>query len=103
MIRRFVTPSDALAELGQRARALRLARNFGQAELAMRAGVSVPTIKRFEKSGHTSLENAYRIAAALHSEQSFEHLFEPPSYTSIDEALERPSRTQRQRVRKARR
>jgi hypothetical protein len=39
-----------------------------------------------------------RIATALHAEAAFDKLFEPPPYTSLDEALARPEVTIRKRA-----
>lgn len=93
---------EVLVELGARARALRLLRDLSQGELAERAGLGVATIQRFEKTGHVSLENVYRIAIALSAEEGFAKLFEPPAYTSLDEALARPAKVGRQRARRRR-
>lgn len=89
---------DTLRDLGRRARELRLLRNVQQAELARRAGIGVATLQRFEKTGTASLETVLRIATALHAEQAFDKLFEAPPYASMDEALARPQRAQRQRA-----
>ncbi len=89
----------SLEALGQRARQLRLLRNYQQRELATRAGVTKGTIQRFEVTGRASTESLLRIAVALAAEEPISRLFEPPKYTSIDEALARPKATERQRVR----
>ena len=89
---------ERLGALGERSRELRLLRNLRQAELAERAGVSVATVHRFEKTGMASIENVLRIATALHAEQAFDRLFEAPAYASLDEALARPEVTKRQRA-----
>lgn len=92
------TFADTLRELGARARSLRLIRGLDQAALAERAGVGVATIRRFEKSGHATLENALRIATALQAGAGFAQLFAPPPYRSLDEALARPEVVARQRA-----
>jgi transcriptional regulator with XRE-family HTH domain len=89
---------DTLRELGERARQLRLIRNFRQEELADRAGVGIATVRRFEKAGMASMESVIRIATALNAEAAFDKLFEAPAYRSIDEALARPEVTMRQRA-----
>lgn len=96
------TAGEVLVELGGRARALRLLRDFSQAELAERSGLGVATIQRFEKSGHVSLENVYRIAVALSAEEGFAKLFVLPEYGSLDEALARPAKVARRRARRQR-
>lgn len=89
---------ETLRAIGARARALRLRREFSQAELATRAGVGIATIHRFEKTGTASLETALRIATALFAERAFDRLFEMPPFTSIDEALAPPEATTRRRA-----
>ncbi len=89
---------DQLRALGERAAQLRLLRQLRQDELAARAGVGVVTVRRFEKTGRASLENALRIATALNAEAGFERLFEQPPYRTLDEALARPDALRRRRV-----
>ena len=84
--------------IGERARRLRLTRNLRQEELATRAGVGIATVSRFEKTGAASVETVLRIATALNAESSFDRLFEPPPYATLDEALARPDTTHRQRA-----
>ena len=91
---------EVLRALGQRARDLRLARNLRQDEVAERAGVGLATVQRFERLGTASLESALRIATALRAEAAFDALFQPPTYRSIDEALQGSESPMRQRVRK---
>jgi transcriptional regulator with XRE-family HTH domain len=94
---------DLLAELGRRARALRMLRGLQQSELAARAGLTPGTVVRFERTGRASIENVLRIATVLGAEEAFARLFEPPKYRTLDEALARPAAAERQRVRKQRR
>jgi transcriptional regulator with XRE-family HTH domain len=75
-----------------------LLRQLTQDELAVRAGVGVATVRRFEKTGTASIENVLRIATALNAEAAFEKLFEAPAYASLDEALARPTITTRRRA-----
>lgn len=88
---------EVLDGIGERARALRLRRALRQEELALRAGVGVATVIRFERNGRVSLENALRIATALDADAAFEKLFEAPTFGSLDEVLEdaEPSAPQR--------
>ena len=92
--------SSILLAIGQRTQTLRLSRNWTQQELANRSGVGVATLHRFEKTGHVSFENALRIATALGVESTFEHLFEIPKHTSLDEVLGQNKVTPRKRARR---
>lgn len=90
-------PPDAVCQqIGVRLRALRLARNFSQQELAERAGVSLSSLRRLEASGQASLELVVRVAQALQATQGLDNLFAPdaPSIAQA-EALWRASQRQR--------
>lgn len=85
---RFQTFHEVLSRIGERARLLRLHRSLRQEELAVRAGVGVATVIRFERNGRVALENALRIATALDADAAFGKLFEAPAFGSLDEVLE---------------
>lgn len=95
----MISYTEALRELGARARELRLIRGYRQADLARRSGLSLPTVKRFEATGQVSLANALRIATALGAEQSFKTLFQLPKFRSLDEALSTAPSARRRRIR----
>ena len=90
----------ALRGLGQRVRALRLGANLQQKEIAARAGVTVGTVQRVERTGRASTESLLRIAHALRAEAGFDGLFAAPEYATLDEALAAPKALARQRVRR---
>jgi transcriptional regulator with XRE-family HTH domain len=79
---------QSILALGTRSKQLRRRQKITQDELAVKAGVGVATIRRFEKTGNASLENVLRIATALNVESGFYKLFESPAFASLDEALE---------------
>jgi len=81
-------PEDVLEQLAERVRALRLEFAWKQSTLAERAGVSLPTVARYERTGRTSLENLLRICHALGRLDEFAALLEPAPAASLD-ALER--------------
>ena len=91
--------TELLAELGRRAKEVRIVRNLRQQELALRAGLSPGTLQRFECTGKTSMENALRVATALGVEHAFEQLFALPKYQTLDEVMAQPRVNKRQRVR----
>jgi transcriptional regulator with XRE-family HTH domain len=91
----FESPGDICRAIADRARAARLAANLSQAGLAQRSGVSLGTLKRFERSGAASLEVVARIAMALRLEPGFEKLFQPARFTSLDEVIAAPRKRQR--------
>lgn len=84
----LASPSDIVGAMAQRAKALRLSQNLSQEGLASRAGVSLGTLKLFERSGKASLETVLRIAFALGAEQEFGELFPPQPISRIEDVIE---------------
>ena len=67
---------------------MRLQRLIKQAfKLADKSGVSLGSLKRFERTGEISLSSLLKIALVLDSLKEFERLFDKPEYTSIEEIL----------------
>jgi len=93
------SPESICRMIGARGRALRLARNLSQQELAQMAGVSLSSIRRFESGGQGAFDLVARIAIALQATDGMEPLFALPQQTIAQaEAAARP----RQRARKLR-
>ncbi len=90
------SPLELRLELAERARALRIARNLRQADLAERSGVTLASLRRFERDGEISLKNLMLIAIALNRAQDFDAVFAQNTETD----LFRPEPKQRQRARK---
>lgn len=82
-------PEDVAADLGARARALRLERGWKQTTLARRSGVSLGSLRRFESTGQVSLKNLLALAFALHRLDEFDQLLQPPPFRSLSELEER--------------
>ena len=59
------TPEEVAQELAQKERRLRLLRNWKQATLAERSGVTLASLRRFERTGQVSLKNLLRLCFAL--------------------------------------
>jgi transcriptional regulator with XRE-family HTH domain len=78
-------PEDIARRLAVRVRDERLRRGWKQATLAERAGISLPTIRRYERTGRTSVENLFRLCHALGRLDEFAELLEPPAASSIAE------------------
>lgn len=68
-------PKELILDIASRAKSLRKIHGFSQAELAERSGVSMGSLKRFEKSGQISLDSLLKIAFTLKSLAEFEQLF----------------------------
>jgi len=93
------SPSDASRGLAERARARRLDANLSQEGLATRAGISLGSLKRFERTGEISLDRLLRIAFALGASDGFDRLFAPHDPRSLDEIIAEPPVRQRGRRR----
>lgn len=79
------SPSDVARQLAEHVRAERLRRGWKQSTLADRSGVSLPTIRRYERTGRTSVENLLRLCHALGRLDEFAELLRPPVATSLAE------------------
>ncbi len=80
-------PGETMRDVAAREKQLRKARRFTQTQLAEKAGVSLGSLRRFEQTGQISFESLVSIAFALGCEDSLEHLFSKPAYTSIEEVI----------------
>lgn len=94
-----LSPGELQRDLATRARALRLARSLTQAGLAARSGVSLGSVRRFERTGEISLASLLKIAFALDAERGFGGLFAAPEFESLDEAIAAESEPRRKRGR----
>lgn len=83
------TSTETVAELAQRAKSMRLAQNLTQAGLEQRSGVSLGSIKLFERTGKISFESLVKIAIVLGALEGFDGLFQPnlTEDRSIDDLL----------------
>ena len=93
----MMSPEEVAREIAQRARALRLQRDLSQQGLAERAGVSLGSLKRFERTGKIAFESLIRVALVLDATPELESWFSPPPLRSLDEAIARTKRRQRGR------
>jgi transcriptional regulator with XRE-family HTH domain len=79
------TPGEIAHLLSGRIRTLRLARGWTQQELAERSGITLPSYRRFERTGKIALERLLRIAIALDARAGFDQLFAVPAAQSLAE------------------
>ena len=92
-------PVEVARELAGRARELRLGRRWTQRTLALRAGVTLASLRRFETTGKASLDLVLKVAHALDRLEDFEGLLQPPRARSIEELEEQAEGPRRQRGR----
>ena len=83
------SPRDVRLELAGRAKAERLRQNLTQEALAHAAGISLSTLRRFEKTGDIALASFVEIAFALRRMDGFDALFPEPPVHSLFEAAPR--------------
>lgn len=70
-------PFDFLEELALRHRILRKQAGYSQNELALRSGVSLGSIKRFELTGQISLESLLKSVQVLNRLNDFDLILKP--------------------------
>lgn len=81
------TPNDIAKELVEKIKQHRKKLKISQAQLAIKSGVSLGSIKRFESKYEISLNSFIKILIALNLEQDLENLFTQKNYNSIDEVI----------------
>ena len=81
------TPYEVSIKIAEKAKAKRKYMKLTQQQLADKSGVSLGSLKRFERTGEISLSSLLKIALVLDSLKEFERLFDKPEYTSIEEIL----------------
>ena len=70
------SPLATLLKMAGKVRTLRKQAGYSQAELASRSGVSLGSIKRFERTGQISLEALLKVANLLDRLNDFDTIFE---------------------------
>jgi transcriptional regulator with XRE-family HTH domain len=83
--------------LAERLRAMRVAAGWKQSTLALRAGVSLPSLRLFEQRGEISLKHLMRICHALGCLDEFEQLLRPPPAATMAELELRAAQPARKR------
>ena len=81
------TPNDIAHELVEKIKQRRKKLKISQAQLAIKSGVSLGSIKRFESKYEISLNSFIKLLIALNLEHDLENLFTQKSYNSIDEVI----------------
>lgn len=69
-------PSDVLRETAEKAKALRKLKKWSQEEMASRSGVSLGSLKRFERTGEISFSSILKLAHVLDRLSDFERLLD---------------------------
>jgi transcriptional regulator with XRE-family HTH domain len=101
-VQSFLAGSDVhklSLDIRNRVKLRRLERNLTQVGLARASGVSLGTLKWFERSGEISLKHLLMLAVALQATEEFMQLFTHKTYQSINEVIRLQKTNIRQRGR----
>ena len=91
------TPRDMARMLARRVKALRLDRGWTQQEVAERAGLALATYRRYERTGHISLERLLKLAVILDARAGFDQIFVRSPAQSLAELEQRAEPQARKR------
>lgn len=90
------TPKEAAIALSERAKELRLVKNWKRSTLSERSGVSISSLRRFEQKAQISLNNLLKIMSTFGRIDEIDMLLLPPAVQSIDD-LDRKKSKKRKR------
>lgn len=91
------TPDSLMSGIAQRVKQRRLENGWTQKMLATKAGISLPSYRRFELSGEISLRSLVMLAFALNMTDEFKSLFNNKTYQSLDDIVKADQSKQRKR------
>lgn len=91
------TPNLIMSGIAQRVKQRRLEKGWTQKMLAAKAGLSLPSYRRFESSGEISVRSLVMLAFALDMTDEFKTLFSSKTYQSIDDIVKSEQTKQRKR------
>ena len=95
----FITPSKALIQIASLVRIQRIENRLTQEYLAQRSGVSLSTLRKFERTGLISLESFLKLATVLGIlDNIINSLAAEKEYASIDEILKESKKTTSKKV-----
>lgn len=83
----YKTPQEILKDIGKNVKKRRKELGYTQLDMAKKAGVKLPTYRRFEQTGNISLKNLVWIAISLGFSKDMENLFSEKRYKRIEDIL----------------
>lgn len=89
---------SVLLDLASRVKTRRLEKNWSQAEIAKRSGMSLASYRRFEQSGEIALKSLVKISFLFNDVAELENLFTRKQYLGIDEVLNEKKAKTRKRA-----
>ncbi|MDR0333393.1 MAG: helix-turn-helix domain-containing protein [Dysgonamonadaceae bacterium] len=89
------SPKAITLAVAERVKQRRLESALTQKELAKRAGIPLPTYRRFERMGEISFGSLVLLGIALGMTAEFSELFNVKTYSNIDDLLKQTKKRQR--------
>ncbi len=83
----YKTPQEILKSIGQNVKKRRKELGYTQQDMAKKAGVKLPTYRRFEQTGNISLKSLVWIAISLGFSKDMENLFSEKRYKRVEDIL----------------
>ena len=90
----FTFPKEAAAILAEKAKEMRLSKNYSRKTLSEKSGVSEGSLKRFETTGEISFVSLLKIAFVLDCMDRFNDVFQVRESVSIEDIM-RETRTRK--------
>ncbi len=97
----ILTTNDIAKKIAEELKKARLAADLTQQGLSTRSGVSLGSLKRFERTGKISLRHLIELAFVLRLENRFLDMFAIDEPETLDFLLSKESSSKRQRGRKS--
>lgn len=91
------SPNEVMLSVAGRVRERRLELNLTQVELAKKAGLPLPTYRKFEQTGVIAFSKLLQVAFALDALDDFNTLFGQRRYLSTDDVLKGGKKRERAR------
>lgn len=85
------TPPEICSLIAAALRKRRKDARLSQEKLAVKSGVSLGSLKRFERTGEISLLSLVKLATALQCQNELEQLFAKRIYSSIEDIIDAQS------------
>lgn len=82
------TPKEIIKSLADRMRGTRKNLKLTQQKLSEKSGVSLGSVKRFERTGDISLISLVKISIAMSCEGELDNLFATKTFHSLQEVIE---------------
>ena len=81
----FESPDEIAKKITQDFRARRIEKNLTREQIALKSGVAVSNIVRFEQKGLISLTNLICLACCLEYSSEIKNIFDQPKYSTMEE------------------